>query len=180
MKMDRSDGVEAVVVRPIASGRDTTIDRYASLARLVTDAGVPTRLVDVSEDFVGRFVLIDRADHEMLRGRNDVAMNARTMLLNVDRSNVFELLERDRLAGAVTSDRLAQWRRDPEHDGHSGICGLRQVGFALDWPMSDGPVFASTNYSYLYDPDAGGLHHEIAHYVLTLASLDRVSQDPSQ
>jgi hypothetical protein len=145
---------------------------YSELSRHLSSLGMLTSLAITPADSGDGFVL---ADSVIARGvidswvASDPPRGARTLILNADRSTIFDLLEHYNLAGAITSPRFAEWLSDPENDRHAGIIGLRTVARELGWPVSSGPVISSERYCYMFDPTRRGLPTELANYLTALS-----------
>jgi hypothetical protein len=94
---------------------------------------------------------------------------ARSLLLDVDRSDVFELLETHRFAGAVEKHRWFQWRRQREQESGGGLHGLRALAPAIGGTCLEVKSFQSEHYCVLRSERFTDLASLIVGYLETLA-----------
>lgn len=80
---------------------------------------------------------------------NRAAAAKRTIILEVDRSNVFMLLERYGFAGAIEKQRWFQWRIQPDQESGGGLHGLRELAPAIGGSCFDAQAFQSEHYCIL-------------------------------
>ena len=83
------------------------------------------------------------------------ALPRRLLLMNADRSAVLDLLERYKLAGAVTQQRYFDWLHHRDRESGGGLYGLKSVGQQLGAVCSR--AFESENYCLLGSGSPGDL-----------------------
>jgi hypothetical protein len=136
-----------------ASSRD--FHGYDEFAKALADRSgsridiVEERLCSAPPD---GFILLDATtDLDRVLGECPPAVAAalprRILLMNVDESAALDLLERYRMAGAVSMPRYFDWLRYREREGGGGLFGLKTVGQELGAVCSR--AFHSENYCLL-------------------------------
>jgi hypothetical protein len=151
----------SVPPHPATSSRELYgYDEFAKA--LASRSGRP---VDVIEDRLcaasprGLILLDATADLDRVFGECPPAEAAdlprRILLMNADRSAVLNLLERYRLAGAVTQQRYWEWQHHPDRESGGGVFGLKSVGQQLGAICSS--LYQGQNYCLLGSESAGNL-----------------------
>lgn len=70
----------------------------------------------------------------------------RIILIGADRSNVLQVLEQHRLAGAIEQHRFFQWSNQPQSDSGYGLYGLCAVAEAMEADQLGSGPFRSEHY----------------------------------